>query len=212
MLKPRNALVGAGFLFLFSIAVGFAQQAPKPQTAKLAAKPKTNGSSSSHDEAKPAPDKPGSNTAAKDATATENQEGTSDKVDASQYVGSQACSDCHENVGGTFPKNPHAKTLANEQPNKQGCESCHGPGKAHAESGDPDNIVRFESVSKTGATKICATCHLAKDLGDAVHTQHTKVAVGCLECHSVHFGNAQQHWIKSEKTKLCSSCHENRQH
>jgi predicted CXXCH cytochrome family protein len=195
-------MVYGGCFFLLFLAVTFAQQAPKRQTTKS----NNNSSGSGNQPAKPTPAKGAGNA----ATSQEQEHAVSD-VDPTQYVGTQACADCHGNVGGTFPKNPHAKTLTNKEVNKQGCESCHGPGKSHAESGDPDNIVRFESVSKAGATKICSGCHLAKDLGDTVHVQHSKAEVGCLDCHSVHFGNAQEHWIKSEKAKLCSTCHENRQ-
>jgi predicted CXXCH cytochrome family protein len=212
MSKSRKIPTWGGFLFLqcfflLFLAASFAQQAPKPQPEEQ----KSNSSNPGHQEAKPAPDKTATSSTAKDAVAGGDQDPAPSSIDASQYVGSQACADCHENVGGTFSKNPHAKTITNKRVDQQGCEACHGPGKAHAESGDPDNIVRFESVSKAGATKICSKCHLANDLGDTVHTQHSKAAVGCLDCHSVHFGNAQEHWIKSEKAKLCSTCHEERQ-
>ncbi len=140
------------------------------------------------------------------------QDAESDSVDPSQYVGTEACKGCHENVGGSFAANPHSKTLSEKRPDRQGCESCHGPGKSHAESGDPDNIIRFESVSKTGTSKICSPCHLfSEGHGSPLHVHHGKADVGCLDCHSVHSAKVQEHLLKSELSKLCSTCHMRKQ-
>ena len=203
MSKPRNVAVWAGFVFLLFFAVSFAQQPPNPQPAK----PKTNGSPG-HSEAKPSAGKSATETPSK-----EEQGRAISNIDPSQYVGTQACADCHENAGGSFTTNPHHKTLEDKSPDRQGCEACHGAGKAHAESGDPDNIVRFESVSKAGIAKICSECHnLSQGNTSSLHSSHSKADVGCLDCHSVHSAKVQGHLLKSENPKLCSTCHANRQH
>src|SRR6185369_9692667 len=69
---------------------------------------------------------------------------THEKIDPSQYVGAETCKTCHEDAARGYDKGPHWKTtLANhEGPEWQGCEACHGPGKAHAESADPSKIIR----------------------------------------------------------------------
>jgi hypothetical protein len=40
-----------------------------------------------------------------------------------------------------------------------GCEACHGPGKKHAESGEPADIVNPAKLSKVRADMICESCH-----------------------------------------------------
>src|SRR6478672_3558609 len=51
-------------------------------------------------------------------------------ADPSQYVGTDTCKTCHEDIGKTFDKGPHWKTLNDKHGVQwQGCEACHGPGK-----------------------------------------------------------------------------------
>src|SRR5688572_8235279 len=61
---------------------------------------------------------------------------------AADYVGSDACKDCHEDQFKNFSHTSHAQLtrLASWKEKVTGCESCHGPGKAHTEDGDPAKI------------------------------------------------------------------------
>jgi predicted CXXCH cytochrome family protein len=205
MLRPPTVAVWAGLVLLLFVAAGSSQQPAKPQPPK--AKANSTGGAG-HEQAKPVPGK-----SAQEATPKQEQGAASGDVDPSKYAGSQACIDCHENAGSGFATTPHGKTLENQRPDQQGCEACHGAGKAHAESGDPDNIVRFESVSKAGTTKICSTCHdLSQTRSSALHASHGKAGVGCLECHSVHSARVEATLLKSDKTKLCTTCHADHQH
>src|SRR5262245_21273413 len=63
--------------------------------------------------------------------------GTAVPVDASQYIGSEGCITCHEGIGKHFEKTAHVKTRLHKNwtVDKQGCEACHGPGKADVEGG-----------------------------------------------------------------------------
>lgn len=140
------------------------------------------------------------------------QASESSNVDSSLYVGTETCKGCHEEVGNKFAANPHSKTLTNKRLDRQGCEACHGPGQSHAEAGDPENIVRFESLSKAETWKTCSQCHeLSKGRGQAVHQQHGKGEAGCLDCHTIHAAKVQHQLLKSERTKLCSACHASRE-
>jgi|SRR5579859_148628 len=207
MRKPRNVGIWPGFAFVVLLAVSAAQQQhATPQHAK----PQHDDSKSNADNAKKKEDTQVQNDKTQPSSTQEDAE--SNSVDPSQYVGTEACKGCHESAGGSFDSNPHSKTLSEKRPDRQGCESCHGPGQSHSESGDPDNIVRFESMSKTGTSKICSQCHLfSKGHGSPIHLQHGKADVGCLDCHSVHSANVQKHLLKSEQTKLCSTCHVSKQ-
>src|SRR5438309_4177101 len=82
-------------------------------------------------------------------------------VDPSQYVGAETCKTCHEDVAKGYDRGPHWKTtLAKHQgPEWQGCEACHGPGKEHAESGDPSKILRLNAMGREESSKRCLGCH-----------------------------------------------------
>src|SRR5580658_4891755 len=56
---------------------------------------------------------------------------------ASDYVGSETCKACHEDIYDSWEKTPHWKTTLDTKggPSRQGCESCHGPGAAHVAGG-----------------------------------------------------------------------------
>lgn len=41
-----------------------------------------------------------------------------------------------------------------------GCEACHGPGRAHAQSGDPRAIVNPARLSQDDQDLLCASCHV----------------------------------------------------
>src|SRR5207237_3652935 len=64
---------------------------------------------------------------------------------AGDYAGADACIACHPVHGDVFSKTVHAKAAPKDAKYGTGCESCHGPGKAHiqaieAAAGDDPNI------------------------------------------------------------------------
>jgi DmsE family decaheme c-type cytochrome len=131
-------------------------------------------------------------------------------ADASQYVGTETCKTCHEDAGKSFDKGPHWKTLSDKHhgPQWQGCESCHGPGKAHAESADPDKIIRFAGLSREESSKRCLTCHeFGEEHANFLRSEHLKNNVGCLDCHSAHHPQVQARLLKASQPGMCYSCH-----
>ena len=52
----------------------------------------------------------------------------------SNYVGAEACATCHEDQVKGFG-NPHSKLALDHGGKGVTCEGCHGPGKAHVDSG-----------------------------------------------------------------------------
>jgi DmsE family decaheme c-type cytochrome len=131
-------------------------------------------------------------------------------ADASQYAGTETCKTCHEDAGKSFDKGPHWKTLSDKfhGPQWQGCESCHGPGKAHAESADPDKIIRFAGLSREESSKRCLTCHeFGEEHANFLRSEHLKNNVGCLDCHSAHHPQVQARLLKASQPGMCYSCH-----
>src|SRR5690242_16628276 len=87
---------------------------------------------------------------------------------SSGFVGGAVCKTCHPDVWLNFYKNPHYKSVASgaETPERTGCESCHGPGKAHLEArGGKQTIPHaFSLMVPKQIVDGCLTCH-AKDFG-----------------------------------------------
>src|SRR5438270_6032053 len=52
---------------------------------------------------------------------------------AADFVGSETCATCHEEVAKGFEGNPHVKMALIHGKNGVTCENCHGAGKAHVD-------------------------------------------------------------------------------
>ena len=108
---------------------------------------------------------------------------------AADYVGSEACKDCHEDQFKAFSHTSHAKlgTIGTWKGKVTGCEACHGPGKAHIEEGDPAKIVSFKNKPSKETSETCLTCHAGKEEHNNFRRgEHWRNDIGCIDCHSPH--------------------------
>ena len=134
---------------------------------------------------------------------------TSQQAPASGYVGAETCVGCHSGYDGTVKNTKHGFAANSRTPMAtQGCESCHGPGEAHAN--DPEKVkpLQFNKASAKDANARCETCHNRGDHALWAGSQHENRNVKCIDCHSVHA--AQGVTLLRAKTQqlTCAKCHQ----
>lgn len=153
----------------------------------------------------------------------------SKSVSSDEFVGSDTCATCHADVVRSFNTNPH---LALRHPgNAVTCERCHGPGKAHVESGgDATKIFRFSTATPKQIDDKCLSCHAGVHPNFA-HSPHGEAGVACTDCHSNHASlrdvshasdqqitnfirrdnvqssEAATYLLKASQPQLCFACH-----
>ena len=101
------------------------------------------------------------------------------------YVGSEGCAVCHEDVFEYYRKTVHYKVREFETAGRErGCEGCHGPGSAHiAEKGKPELIISFNSLTAAQGSSICLKCHSGGPLSSWYSNLHALSDVGCNTGH-----------------------------
>jgi DmsE family decaheme c-type cytochrome len=133
-------------------------------------------------------------------------------LSAQSYVGSAVCKTCHPDVWLNFYKNPHYKSIASgkEQPERTGCEGCHGAGGEHVASRGGKTTIphAFSLMSPTQILDDCLTCH-SKDVSKANirRSAHTDADVVCSTCHSIHKAQTPKFLLASTQKNLCYQCH-----
>lgn len=108
-------------------------------------------------------------------------------MQGAQYVGSKECAQCHEEKVRTFGGATHAKLLASgENAKNVGCESCHGPGSKHVQSGGESGTI----INPRQSPAMCFECHVDKRGEFALANSHPVLAgkVSCGDCHNPHAG------------------------
>jgi DmsE family decaheme c-type cytochrome len=137
-------------------------------------------------------------------------------VDPSVYLGSETCKSCHQDmpVKGffrNFENSPHFVTTLDTKrgPEWHGCESCHGPGKAHVDGGgDKAKIFTFKGVSTREINARCLTCHAGGTQHmNAINSEHARNDVSCISCHSPHEAKASEFLLVKSQPELCYGCH-----
>jgi DmsE family decaheme c-type cytochrome len=129
-------------------------------------------------------------------------------IPGATFVGSSECSQCHEKTVRDFKTADHARLQAKgKNAVDMGCESCHGPGSKHVESGGGAGTI----VNPNKSPETCFQCHLDKKGEFSLPYAHPVLSgkMSCTDCHDPHKGGA----IKGGGTQLhgnnetCAECH-----
>jgi len=125
-------------------------------------------------------------------------------------INNEDCAVCHEDLAKAFDKNPH--TVLEKSPKfnlKNSCESCHGPGEAHASNaGDKTKIISFRGDAKKIYSQQCLTCHKdSHEINGYAGSLHAKSGLACSDCHGVHQAARMTRLLKEPESTLCMSCH-----
>lgn len=147
------------------------------------------------------------------------------------YAGSETCVICHADQGQHFQKTVMGKAFANPKNAKEklGCESCHGPGKNHVDSGGGKETIpiRFTKDSRNTVDEkngACLSCHERGNRLFWEGSPHETRKVACVDCHTGHEPqsrklssdtrfNAPLSDVRStnqQQPELCLSCHQMR--
>lgn len=133
------------------------------------------------------------------------------------YAGAEACKACHEDaftkfentkMGRLFLKHPRNTT------ERLGCESCHGPGKAHADAGGGKGVGEMVTFAKNDTTPVekrnamCTSCHSKGDHLFWQGSQHESRDVACTNCHRVMEDISPRFQLAKETViETCGQCH-----
>jgi predicted CXXCH cytochrome family protein len=123
------------------------------------------------------------------------------QIPGAEYAGAERCRACHRAEYLEYQKTRHAAIQAPEG-TVSGCETCHGPGKAHADAqaaarGDDAKIAAaakliysFKGNPKANAER-CMQCHQSsREQKEFSHSTHSQHGVSCNNCHSMHLVEA----------------------
>ena len=147
------------------------------------------------------------------------------------YVGSETCVTCHQDQERRFKNTPMGKAFAHPRTSDEahGCESCHGPGRAHVEAGGgKDTIpIRFGKDSPNSVAEQNAACEACHSRGSHLFwkgSPHESRGMACVDCHQVkqvvqvalssegryNAPLTPNGGVKKSQPELCLTCHQMR--
>ncbi len=128
---------------------------------------------------------------------------------AGGYADPESCAGCHDDVANALKLTTHGKTKTATWDGAMGCQSCHGPGAAHAAEGDKTKIRNPKNLSAADLSAVCLTCH---ERGDRTHwqgSQHEGRGLSCISCHRIHYEKDPPPRLlaKGSEFATCTQCH-----
>jgi predicted CXXCH cytochrome family protein len=128
-------------------------------------------------------------------------------IPGATFIGTVGCAECHDELVRDFRTASHARLMA-RGPNaiSTGCESCHGPGSLHSESGGDISLI----INPEKSPNVCFDCHLdVRGSFNLPHHHPVPEQLTCTDCHDPHKGDVMMAggtglWSQNEG---CLQCH-----
>ncbi|HEU5179664.1 MAG TPA: DmsE family decaheme c-type cytochrome [Candidatus Polarisedimenticolia bacterium] len=144
------------------------------------------------------------------SSPSKGQEGTAAAPPPTVKAEMADCGACHEDQAKNFKLNPHGKTGIADWDGHHACETCHGSGTAHMESGDKKDIRNPGKLSATELNAVCLTCHgRGEEHTRWLGSPHETRNLSCLNCHKIHQQGEPAPFLFAKATEFdtCTSCH-----
>jgi predicted CXXCH cytochrome family protein len=130
------------------------------------------------------------------------------QIPGAHFIGSAACADCHEEITRDFRTADHARLKApGDNAKDAGCESCHGPGSIHNDTGGAANTI----INPRKSPETCFQCHQDKrgDFNLPNHHPLLEGQISCGDCHEPHKGSSHRGGgtLLASADETCLRCH-----
>jgi len=124
------------------------------------------------------------------------------------FAGAETCLDCHDDMAAELLQTVHGQLSDYQYPGLAiGCEACHGPGAAHAESEDPEDIFLPTAEMGNDGTDLCLDCHKTGHTLNWEMSAHAESDVSCLSCHKLHDNSSSRALLNGTEEDVCFTCH-----
>lgn len=135
------------------------------------------------------------------------------------FVGAAVCSTCHQTMAHKFEATTMGQIFLHnprDARERSGCETCHGPGSAHAarpqkDDGGVNSIIAFRATSPRpveARNAVCLTCHENNERTHWQASQHEQRGVACTDCHTIMDKVSPANQLsKPTETQVCTTCH-----
>ncbi|HAM72262.1 MAG TPA: hypothetical protein DCM86_11520 [Verrucomicrobiales bacterium] len=129
-------------------------------------------------------------------------------IPGATFIGSESCAECHAKINQGFKTATHARLKApGKNAENVGCESCHGPGSVHKESGGARSTI----INPGKSPESCFQCHLDVAARFRLPSHHPVLEgkLSCNDCHDPHKGSAiiGGGTALATEAETCGRCH-----